>query len=172
MKGSERLKELWPNNLWQPFLAALYIGVVIYVFELFIGAGNKLTWAVGIGALSSSACIVFGTPSNKAAHVKNLIGAYIIALAFGLTMHLVSLHFKPSSLVQFCNIHDIWVTIVIGLSMLVMSALDLFHPPAVGLSIVVILDTCSYTSAWIILSAAALLACLRLALRSYLRDIF
>ena len=165
-----RVRELFPNILWQPLLAAFYLGFVIYLFSLFVG--NKVTWAVGVGALASSACVVFGSPSKKAAQIKNLIGGYIIALFFGLTLHLLSLYLSPQAVLKYCYINEAWITIVVGLTMATMAVFNLYHPPAVGLSIVVVIDTCSYTSAWIILASVFLLILLCKLLRSYLIDIF
>ncbi len=165
-------KWLWPHILWQPLLAILVVGVLLYVLRG--AAAGSLTWAVGAGAISSSACLVFGTPSARSARAQNILGGYAIAIICGL-------------LVQFCIIHvnticlDFWhcqtalpsfvFATVVGLVLIAMSCFHCQHPPAAGLALVVALDIGHYGVLAIITIAALVLATLKIVLQSYLRDL-
>ena len=163
---------LWPHILWQPLLAILVVGALLYALR---GANaGSLTWAVGAGAISSSACLVFGTPSTRSARAQNILGGYAIAIICGL-------------IVQFCIIHvnhiclDFWhcqtalpsfvFAAVVGLVLIVMSCFHCQHPPAAGLALVVALDIGHYGVLAVIAVAALVLATLKIILRSYLRDL-
>lgn len=167
-------KTKWHNNLiWQPFLAVLYVAVVLWVLS-FVDS-SQLIWAVGAGALSSSSCIVFSTPQNCSGNAKHLIGGYIIGALVGVCVHFVMSNLMPllSADAVMVNSKIFWAlaSISVGVTVVLMAKLDMFHPPAVGLSLVLVLDIHHYEIIAVILLAVVALASLRHFLNPYLKNL-
>ena len=165
-------KLLWPHILWQPLLAIIFVAALLYTLR---GANmGSLTWAVGAGAMSSSVCLVFGTPSLRSARVQNILGGYAIAMICGLLVQFCTIHVSHICLDYWrCQtaLHSFVFAAVVGLVLIVMSCFHCQHPPAAGLALVIALDIGHYAVLIVIAVAAIVLAALKILLRSYLRDL-
>ena len=64
-----RHKHTWPNLIWQPSVAIIFVLLVLFVMGHF--ASGDVLWAVGAGSLSSSSYIVLGITSLRIQNTKN-----------------------------------------------------------------------------------------------------
>ena len=160
------------QRVFQPLCAAVFVAIVLLLFNL-IHHTNVL-WAVGAGALSSSAFIVFTVPSSAVAKSSRLIGGYLIGIITGVLVHLVLVDIL-SVVSQFLQInsHLFWVAaaITVALSMSIMLAFKVPHPPAAGVALVLVLDISHYEMVLIIFGAVLILALMKWLLRGYLVDL-
>jgi len=161
------------NLIWQPLLAIIYVGVVLWVLS-FVDS-SQLIWAVGAGALSSSSCIVFSTPKNCSGNSKHLIGGYVLGALVGVCVHFVMSNLMPllSADAVMVNSKVFWAlaSISVGITIILMAKLDMFHPPAVGLSLVLVLDIHHYEIIAVIVMAVIVLALLRHFLNPHLKNL-
>ena len=153
--------------VWQPLVAVVFIALVL--FALSQTGGSSIIWAIGAGALSSSACIVFLTPNSQIGHARHVIGGYAIGSAVGVLVHCVMQQVEP--VVGQHHLHIFWVlaAISVGIAMVIMAWIKCLHPPAVGMSVVLVLDIHHYDTVIVILAAAVCLAIIRRLLNRYLQ---
>lgn len=160
------------NLIWQPLAAIIYVALVLLVLSH--TNSSQIIWAIGAGSLSSSSCIVFASPHNKSASTKNLCLGYLIGIGVGVLMHIALMKAAPllSQTVLFHS-NTFWAlaSIAVGLTIIAMIACDVFHPPAVGIALVLVLDIQHYGIIAVILLSAFILALLRYILNPYLKDL-
>lgn len=161
------------NFIWQPLLAVIYIALVLWILSHI--DGSEIIWAIGAGSLSSSSCIVFSNPHGKTASSKNLIVGYIIGVIVGVLVHLALTKGLPlfASHMLLYNSKAFWVlaSVAVGIAMVAMILCDCLHPPAVGMSLILVLDIQHYAIIGVILIAAFILALIRHVLDPYLKDL-
>lgn len=159
---------------FQPILAVLYIALVLFIFSL-IDDNVSILWAVGIGSLSSSCYIIFVTPQSSVATSRRIIGGYVVGIAIGLLIRLIltKLYVLTFHETDYHTTHLFWVSaaITVGLSMLAMIVLSVEHPPAVGMSLVLVLNLQDYVTLLSIFVAALLLALIHWLLKDWLIDL-
>jgi len=148
------------NILWQPLLAILITALILFSFAKV--ASSSILWAVGAGALASTTCIVFAMPDTKAAQSQCIIGGYAIAIAVGWSMHFALNLFGVAAY------FPCLAAIAVGLTMSLMGALSLEHPPAVGMALVLVVDLHDYHSLLVVIAGALLLALTKRLLQSHL----
>jgi CBS domain-containing membrane protein len=173
MLSSQRRKELGANLYWQPLCASVFIAVFIYILKL--AHSSNLAWALGAGAMSSTAYIVFGSPSKKPAQFKSVMGGYLLAMACGFFIQIILqifIHytsFAPASVCLACV--SLFSALVVGLTLFVMALFDCEHPPAAGLAMMLVIDLRGIEVLLIILLSALLISIIRLILRNRLKDL-
>jgi CBS-domain-containing membrane protein len=157
--------------IWQPMVAVIFIAVVLYALSQ--TGGSDIIWAIGAGALSSSACIVFLTPNSQIGHARHVIGGYAIGSLVGVLVHWIMQQVEPvlSQHIAQHHLHAFWVlaAISVGIAMVIMAWIKCLHPPAVGMSVVLVLDIHHYDTVIVILAAAVCLAIIRRLLNRYLQ---
>lgn len=163
----------WHHFLWQPALAIAVICLLLFLFNRF--AASDILWAVGAGSLASSCCLVFGSPSSQSASVRCILGGYAIGILSGELVRLLLLYFGITS-VNFLAMMDAhWIgllaSISVGLSILLMSFFRFQHPPAVGMSLVLVLDLRDYRTLAVVVIGAVLVATLRVVFAKKLADL-
>jgi len=107
------------SSLSRALCGAAAIGIMVVASDM---AATPLMWIT----FASSIALVLGSPETDAAKPHRVLGGHVICAASGiLCTHLFG--FAP------------WVAaIAIGVSMLTMLRLDLFHPPAAASPIVIV----------------------------------
>ena len=163
-----------PHLVLQALCAVVYIAFVLFCLSI-TDSGSPLLWAIGAGALSSSCYIVFVTPHSAVACSRRIIGGYFIGIVTGLIMHIIltRLYMLAVDVNNFHTSQVFWVSaaVTVGLAMTIMVLFGMEHPPAVGVSLVLVLHLNEYDTLLIILAAAILLATLRWLLRRWLIDL-
>ena len=160
-----KFKAIHWHLFWQPLIAVIYVAGVL--IALSGSAGSNLLWAIGAGALSSSSYIVFVTPKSITAQSRRIIGGYIVGIVAGMVVHIVLVAVKQNLLLDHSpvalNNHLFWASaaVTVGIAMILMVIINAEHPPAVGISLVLVLDIQHYMIIVIILAAAIVLAVLK-----------
>lgn len=168
------VKRLGLNLLWQPLLASIIVAMVLWGFSS--QSTTNLVWALGAGAISSTVYIAFGAPSCNAARMRNIIGGYLVAILCGTVIQNILTYFGFLNLPHLNSSLELFgvlnAAMVVGLVLLLMSLLQCEHPPAAGLSLVVVIDMRSYKILLIIMAYVCLIAAIKWLLRSYLKDLY
>ena len=126
---------------WPPLLGGIGAGVTIAILSyitfqsILAGSVYGLWLAASFG---SSVVVVFGYPDNQFAQPKNVILGHLLCAFIGIIF--VTL-FKIS---QDRTIFFLAIGLAVGLSVMLMMALKITHPPAGGNTIVVMLTQDSF----------------------------
>jgi CBS domain-containing membrane protein len=166
-----KFKKHGPHLFLQQAIAVIYIAFILFFLSL-VDDGSKILWAIGSGALSSSCYIVFVTPKSPIANSKRIIGGYFVGIIIGLLMHvfLTKMYNLTPYIGHFHTSHIFWISaaITVGISLIAMVILGVEHPPAVGISLVLVLHLGEYTTLLMIFISAVILAFIHWLLKNWL----
>lgn len=162
------------NYIWQMLLLFVFLSAVLFLF--YWHASSNVLWAVGVGSLASSAYIVFSKPSSPSGKPTNIFVAYLIAICVGIFFRF----FVENWLMHCTNFFEIhqfcWPGVIAALavviSVLLMAAVHVEHPPAAGMALILVLDVQDYQTLIIIFMSVIVLALLKMVLRPWLVDLF
>lgn len=145
----------WKNYLVQSILAMAVTGFLFWVLSL--------RNAVIVSSLGATAFIIFCAPSSLPAQPVRCLGGQAAGCIFGGIGVLM---------LDYWSINPIFIySLVIGLSFFLMVTLDLYHPPAAGTALgIVIADSYSRVLITVIFAVIFLLVFRRL-LKKYLKDL-
>ena len=126
---------------WPPLLGGIGAGVTIAIlayitFQSILAGTNYGLWLAA--SFGSSVVVVFGYPDNEFAQPKNVLFGHLLCAFIGIIF--VTL-FKIS---QDRSIFFLAIGLAVGLSVMLMMALKITHPPAGGNTIVVMLTQDSF----------------------------
>ena len=126
---------------WPPLLGGIGAGVTIAIlayitFQSILSGTNYGLWLAA--SFGSSVVVVFGYPDNEFAQPKNVLFGHLLCALVGIIF--VTL-FKFS---QDRSIFLLTIGIAVGISVMLMMAFEITHPPAGANTIVVILAQESY----------------------------
>lgn len=107
-------RRLWKNYLYQSLLAT----VIVFVVLLLLNAQHTVV----IASIGSSAFIVFTMPRNITAKPRRVIGGHLVGLFSGSLCALIPHSAALPSIVVY--------SLAVGISIFLMVALDVEHPPA------------------------------------------
>jgi len=164
MPKTTHLKKIDPTRKWH-FIFQISAAVILMAFVLFLmsfRSSSELLWALGAGSLASSIFIVFTLPQSLAAEPRRLIGGYFLAILIGVITHIFLMHLFHAVTAHFIvqNLRIFWISsaLAMGITMILMIIFNCQHPPAAGVSIVLVLNIQEYTTVIVILLTAILLA--------------
>jgi len=126
---------------WPPLLggigAGVTIGILAYItFQSILAGTNYGLWlAVSFG---SSVVVVFGYPENEFSQPKNVLLGHLLCALVGIIF--VTLF----NITQDRSIFFITIGLAVGISVMLMMAFKVTHPPAGGNTIVVMLAQNSF----------------------------
>jgi CBS-domain-containing membrane protein len=112
-----------------------------------------------ISAMGATAFIVFAMPTTVSAQRRNVIGGHIVGLASGAIFYFTALPY----FVEY--------PLAVGITIFLMVALDVEHPPAAGTALAVVINEVSYDAFVTIMIGAVVLSQCRYYLKGYLRDL-
>jgi len=126
---------------WPPLLggvgAGVTIGILAYItFQSILAGTNYGLWLAA--SFGSSVVVVFGYPDTEFAQPKNVLLGHLLCALIGIIF--VTL-FK---ITQDRTIFFLTIGLAVGLSVMLMMALKITHPPAGGNTIVVMLTQDSF----------------------------
>ena len=126
---------------WPPLLggvgAGVTIGILAYItFQSILAGTNYGLWLAA--SFGSSVVVVFGYPHNEFSQPKNVLFGHLLCALVGIIF--VTL-FK---ITQDRTIFFLAIGLAVGLSVMLMMALKITHPPAGGNTIVVMLSQDSF----------------------------
>ena len=147
----EKFKKLWKYYIWQSFLAAVALFIIVLVLDK-----DKM---VVISAMGATAFIVFAMPNAVSAHSRNVVGGHLVGLILGMIFFFIEIPY----FFEF--------PLVVGIAIFVMAALDVEHPPAVGTALAVLINEVSTDVLFIIIATAVILSVCHYYLRHHLKDL-
>ena len=126
---------------WPPLLGGIGAGVTITIlayitFQSILAGTNYGLWLAA--SFGSSVVVVFGYPDNEFAQPKNVLFGHLLCALIGVIF--VTL-FKIS---QDRSIFFLAIGMAVGISVMLMMAFKITHPPAGGNTIVVMLTQDSF----------------------------
>jgi len=126
---------------WPPLLAGVGAGVTIAIlayitFESVLSGTNYGLWLAA--SFGSTVVVVFGYPNNEFAQPKNVLFGHLLCALVGVIF--VTL-FK---ITQDRSVFFLVIGLAVGISVLLMMALKITHPPAGGNTIVVMMAQDSF----------------------------
>jgi len=150
----------------QSLFAVLAFAIILYFVKV-------LTHAAIVGALGSSAFIVFAMPHSLTARTRRLIGGHIVGIGAGAICYFAFLVGPLGRLVTRWEFTTLLVyALAVGLSIFLMTATNTEHPPAAGTALGIVAHEWSFQVIIFILLAATCLAVARRLLRGRLKDLF
>ena len=126
---------------WPPLLggigAGVTIGILAYItFQSVLAGTNYGLWLAA--SFGSSVVVVFGYPENEFAQPKNVLLGHLLCTLVGIIF--VTLF----NITQDRSIFFIAIGLAVGISVMLMMAFKITHPPAGGNTIVVMLTQNSF----------------------------
>jgi len=126
---------------WPPLLggigAGVTIGILAYItFQSILAGTNYGLWLAA--SFGSSVVVVFGYPENEFAQPKNVLLGHLLCALVGIIF--VTLF----NITQDRSIFFIAIGLAVGISVMLMMAFKITHPPAGGNTIVVMLAQNSF----------------------------
>ena len=126
---------------WPPLLggigAGVTIGILAYItFQSVLAGTNYGLWLAA--SFGSSVVVVFGYPENEFSQPKNVLLGHLLCALVGIIF--VTLF----NITQDRSIFFITIGLAIGISVMLMMAFKITHPPACGNTIVVMLTQDSF----------------------------
>ena len=126
---------------WPPLLggigAGITIGILAYItFQSVLAGTNYGLWLAA--SFGSSVVVVFGYPENEFAQPKNVVLGHLLCALVGIIF--VTLF----NITQDRSIFFIAIGLAMGISVMLMMAFKITHPPAGGNTIVVMLTQDSF----------------------------
>ena len=126
---------------WPPLLggigAGVTIGILAYItFQSILAGTNYGLWLAA--SFGSSVVVVFGYPENEFSQPKNVLLGHLLCALVGIIF--VTLF----NITQDRSIFFIAIGLAVGISVMLMMAFKITHPPAGGNTIVVMLTQDSF----------------------------
>ena len=120
---------------WPPLLAGvgatITIGILGYItYESILSGSNYGLWF--FASFGSTVVIVFGYPNNEFAQPKNIFFGHLLTSFIGICF------------LTFFEVNFITMSLAVGISIMLMIALKITHPPAGGNPIAVMLGGVSF----------------------------
>tara|TARA_B100001123_G_C15089591_1_gene939073 strand:+ start:378 stop:887 length:510 start_codon:yes stop_codon:yes gene_type:complete len=126
---------------WPPLLGGIGAGVTISIlafitYQSVLSGTNYGLWLAA--SFGSSVVVVFGYPENEFAQPKNVVLGHLLCTLVGIMFVIL---FKIS---QDRSIFFLAIGLAVGISVMLMMAFKITHPPAGGNTIVVMLTQDSF----------------------------
>jgi CBS-domain-containing membrane protein len=144
----------WKNYLYQSTLAAVVVFVILWLLSA--------EQAVIIASIGATAFIVFTMPSYPTAAARRVIGGHLTGLLCGL-LGAWAAHSLLTPLIAY--------SLVVGLSIFFMVALDFEHPPAAGTALGVAISGFSIAVAVAVVTSSIVLSVAHHYLKPHLKDL-
>ena len=128
--------------------ATVFISIVLYAMNTL--SASHLIWAVGASSLASSAYIVFMHPHARSAKPRNIFMAYSLAIIVGEIIRYAMMYFGHTCHISTQSMmiagHGFWLipAISVIVVMMCMALIDIEHPPAAGIALVLVVELCRH----------------------------
>ena len=155
MRITGEFPRLWKHYLYQSFFAAIVVFIVLLVLTI--------EQAVIIASIGATAFIVFTMPRNVCARPRRVIGGHVVGLISGSLCALIP---HPTT---FTSI--LIIAFAVGVSICVMVALDVEHPPASGTALGVAITGFTPGAMIAVLTSSIILSLAHTFSKKFLRDL-
>ncbi len=151
----QEFKAQWKYYVRQTFAASVIVFIVLLLLEM--------QHAVIIASIGASVFIVFAMPKNITAHPRRIIGGYLCGFFTGALFALIP---QPFELISF-----ILYSAAVGISIFLMVALDVEHPPASGITLGTVISGVSTQIAIAVIISSSVLSLAQHFGRRFLKDL-
>ncbi len=148
-------KTRWKHYLYQSFLASVVVFIVLLLLNM--------EHAVIIASIGASAFIVFTMPRNITAGPRRVIGGHIVGLLSGSLCALLPHQSPISSILVY--------SLAVGVSICLMVAMNLEHPPASGTALGTAITGFSFEVVLAVLTSSIVLSLAHRFCKRFLRDL-
>ncbi|MTI66051.1 MAG: HPP family protein [Firmicutes bacterium] len=157
------------GNVTRYVLQCSLATVTILIILLFL---NLFTQASIIASLGATTFIVFAMPNSTTAQRRNLVGGYLVGIVIGILSNIVATLLISNFLTSTQNfIFILFGSISVGITILTMVITDTEHPPAVGMSLALVLNSWNYKTILFVFCSVILMSLVKRLLRSVLIDL-
>ena len=160
---------------WQSISAAIFMWLVLLIIDWV--AQSQILWAVAAASIGASTFSVFVLPRSHQSNPFRIVGAYVVAVILGEGMRYVTYYFYTAvsysaPMIPYTHIFEIGAAISFFITLLALVALNVEHPPAAGLSLMLVLDIRDWILVGVVLVAIIILAVIKLIFYAALRDLY
>jgi CBS-domain-containing membrane protein len=160
-----RFRRRWKNYLYQCGLSTLALLIIFLVVDVVLRAAIVV-------AIASTAFIVFVIPHSAASSPQRVIGGQVVAVIVGTTFSALYLLPVLGELAEGSHIaRDIFATISVGLSILLMVVTNTEHPPAAGTALGLVVSGWDPSGILFVLFGAIMLSSVHMLLRPRLTNL-
>ena len=160
-----RFRRRWKNYLFQCGLSTLALLIIFLVVDVVLRAAIVV-------AIASTAFIVFVIPHSAASSPQRVIGGQVVAVIVGTTFSALYLLPVLGELAEGSHIaRDIFATISVGLSILLMVVTNTEHPPATGTALGLVVSGWDPSGILFVLFGAIMLSSVHMLLRPRLTNL-
>jgi CBS-domain-containing membrane protein len=147
---------LWPY-LWQLSFILVFMTLVLFAFGTL--STSVVLGAIGASSLGATCFILFATPESDTAKVRHVWGGYIIGISAGVLCHYgVSLYADLPHVIEPMAFHGLCAAFAIVLASIGMAVFRLSHPPAIGMSLGLVLEQWDHWTLIIVFTAVVILS--------------
>jgi len=146
---------LWKNYLYQSFLAAVVVFIVLLLLTI--------EQAVIVASIGATAFIVFTMPRNILAKPRRVIGGHVVGLISGSLCALIPHSSTLASIIV--------IAFAVGVSICLMVAIDVEHPPASGTALGVALTGFTPGAMIAVLTSSIILSLAHTFSKKFLKDL-
>ena len=146
----DKFKKLWKYYLFQGFLAAATVCILLLVFDK--------EDVVVIASMGATAFIVFAMPKSVSAKTRNVIGGHFVGLVCGAVFTFTVLPYYVE------------YPLAVAIAMFFMVALDVEHPPAAGTALAVAINEVTLGGAVVIMLSAVVITQCRHHMKKIIKD--
>lgn len=156
------------------FQALLILFFVFASMAVLVAVENQrlgVLSAIGVSSLSSSAFICFGMPNAPTAKLYRVVLSYVVAIVFGISFHELPHLITFLPYLRFPIAMALTSALSVMLTMMVLTIFDWGHPPAIGLSLGLVVVEWDYGVICTIIGALIFLCIIRGSLRSWFNSL-
>jgi CBS-domain-containing membrane protein len=122
--------------------------------------------------MGSSTCIIFLMPHSPGAHPRYLFWGYLVAFIVGLIFYYFSIHISHTTFHISPDIYKLMLcALAMGVAIFIMATLNIFHPPAAGFAVGLVLEKWNGVNLLILFLYLILLITIYLLLKKRLKDL-
>ena len=154
----------------QAVYAGIFLWLVLLAMNCYAGK-SAVVWAVGASALASSAYIVFSKPDCENSLSRHILGSYIVSMVVGMACSHIIIFIHAHTGFPVIRIVEVVTAVSVGFSLFLQTILNFQHPPAAGLSLILVSEPWHYGTLIIILIAVILLAIISRLLRGHIKQL-
>ena len=160
-----RFRRRWKNYLFQCGLSTLALLIIFLVVDVVLRAAIVV-------AIASTAFIVFVISHSAASSPQRVIGGQVVAVIVGTTFSALYLLPVLGELAEGSHIaRDIFATISVGLSILLMVVTNTEHPPAAGTALGLVVEGWTPSAVLFVLLGVVMLSVVHMLLRLRLTNL-
>ena len=161
-----KVKMNMKRYVFQCSLATVAILMIFLIFDV-------LEYTTIVASLGATTFIIFTMPKSYASRIRPLIGGYIVGTLVGMLSRLI---LEILIMMNFITPHSrpfvIFAALAVGLATFLMTLVNAEHPPAAGVAMALVFNNWNHWTIVFVLTAVAILAGIKIALKPVLKNLY